>query len=65
MKAKNFKRKLVLKKQTVADLSSGEMFGVAGGVDTNTMPCGTCGLTSCITDCAGCNTIECETGTGG
>lgn len=61
MKPKNFKRKLVLKKQTVANLSSGEMFRVAGGVETNTMPCGSCAV-SCVTDCPECNTVECEAG---
>ena len=50
MKTKKFNKKLVLNKQTVADLRSGAMEAVRGGVITGRTDC----RTECVTDCIAC-----------
>lgn len=60
MKSKKFEKKLTLRKRTVTDLNSNEMFDINGGGVTQTRVCNTCVVT-CMTACELCTDIMCPT----
>lgn len=52
MKTKNFSKRLVLNKKTVANLNNHDMKNIYGGRETGATEC----VTNCQTNCFRCNT---------